>query len=409
MKILHVNTYPFGGAFTGAYRLHEALLKEKIDSKMLVSTIPVNPGLKEVYVYNRTLRTPNFFNRALAKFGYPRTADQKRKFNTKGLKGEYEIISYPFSDIDITKSDEYNEADIIQLHWIAGFVNYKNFFKKCKKPVVFTLRDLNPMQGIFHYEGDKNLNLAFSTLEKKYLNVKISSLSSFKEQLKVVGISEWITEKSKCSIIFKDFKHYTIHNCINVENYKLIDKKKAKGDISITDESIVFSFVSDITFNKRKGLDLLLQAFTNLPKSDNIIILTVGKGDSVKFPIDIIHKHLGPCNQSELSTIFCASDAFIFPTREEALGNVMLEAMACGTPVIGTPVGGLLDVIQPGFNGILSKDVSAEGLKDAIVEFINTRGKFNSAAIRSYVEENFNEELIAGKYIKLYKSILERD
>jgi len=409
MKILHINKSPFGGAFTGAYRLHKALLKNGISSKMLVSATPGNSNLKEIYVCNNKFRSPCLLNRGLSKLGFPVTANQKQRSYLKGLKGEFEIISFPFSDFDITESKEYQEADIIHLHWIAGFIDYKRFFKKCKKPVVFTLRDLNPIQGIFHYEGDKERNKYFDNLEKKALEIKISSLKNFTEQMLIVGISNCIAEKSKHSRIFKDFQHYVIHNCIDASSYKLYDKAEARRILNISNTSIVFSFVSDNTNNIRKGLDLVQGAFKDLTDKKEIVLLSVGKGNSVKFPFDVNHRILGPCDQSELNIVYGASDALIFPSREEALGNVMLEAMACGTPVIGTPVGGLIDVIKPGFNGILSRDISIDGLKEAITEFIKTRDQFDRASIRDYIEKNFSEKLIAEKYITLYKSMLDSD
>ena len=407
MRILHVNTYPYGGAFTGAYRLHKALLKNGVESKMLVSTHPILSILCEVFIYDKAIRKSNFFNRVLSELGFPVTANQKKKIYTKGLKGEYEIISFPFSDVDITESDEFHTADLIHLHWIAGFVDYKSFFKKCNKPIVFTLRDLNPVQGIFHYEEDKLRNLDFNSLEKKYIHLKSTYLNRFKGQIQIVGISDWITEKSRNSIIFKDLPHSVIHNCINTEEFEFLDKKKARRNLNIPLDSLVLSFVSDDVRNRRKGIDILREAILELPIINNLVILTVGKNSIVKFPINIVHRHLGECNNAELSNIYSASDAFIFPSREEALGNVMLEAMACGTPVIGTPVGGLLDVIKPGFNGLLSKDISAEGLKSAIIDFIEIRSQFNSLEIRNFICNNFSEELIAEEYIQLYTKILE--
>lgn len=408
MKILHINTYPFGGAFTGAYRLHLALLKNGVSSKMLVREFPENSSLENVYCFNKAFRSPNIFNRISTKFGFPVTADQKRWFYTKGLKGEYEIISFPFSDYDITESQEYLEADIIHLHWIAGYLDYTTFFKKCKKPIVITLRDLNPVLGIFHYEGDKLYNRAFWQLENETSVLKIESVKKNQSSIQIVGISRWITEKSIQKEIFKNLPHKTISNCININDYLVIEKNEARKKLNISNDSIVFSFVSDGTSNKRKGLDLLLAAFNEMQNVENFILITAGQGDTIKFPLHIIHRHLGSCSQSELNIVYAASDAFIFPTREEALGNVMLEAMACGTPVIGTPVGGLLDVIKPGFNGLFSKDLSAEGLKEAILEFIQIKDQFDSKAIRKYIEDNFNEELIAAKYIELYNSILQK-
>src|SRR5690606_16802325 len=135
-----------------------------------------------------------------------------------------------------------------------------------------------------------------------------------------------------------------------------------RKEFRIPNNYLVISFVSDGIGNLRKGLDILINALNNLNINKTISVLTVGGGVPPVFPFQIIHRHLGRLSQIDLNKVYGVSDFFVFPSREEALGNVMLEAMACGLPVIGTPVGGLLDVIKPGFNGLLANEVSSNGI-----------------------------------------------
>lgn len=135
MRILHINTLSNGGAFNGAYRVHCALLKMGIKSKLLVledSGLKSNQ-LKEVYVYNHPQIKTNILNRFSTLLGKPVTARQKRKSETKNLFGKFEIISFPFSDYDITQSPLYQEAEIINLHWVGDFLDYTSFFRKNTK------------------------------------------------------------------------------------------------------------------------------------------------------------------------------------------------------------------------------------------------------------------------------------
>ncbi|SMO35385.1 Glycosyltransferase involved in cell wall bisynthesis [Saccharicrinis carchari] len=411
MKVLHINTHAHGGAFNGAYRLHCALLKNGVKSKMLVlddSAVP-STSLKEVYTYNEPFRKPNVLNRISTRMGWPVTAQQKRWNTIKCLKGQYEIISFPFSDYDITQSKEFQEADIINFHWFANFLDYQSFFKKCKKPIVITLRDLFSIQGIFHYNNDLVVNQKkFGEVEDAMRLFKSKAISKRRSTITIVGISQWITEQSLVSNIHKHFEHKTISNCIDTNQYQLYDKKALKKEFNISENHTVFSFVSDGVLNNRKGVDILVDAIKKMENNENITFLTVGRGQVPQLPFNIVHRHLGSLNQYELNKVYSVSDAFIFPTKEEALGNVMLEAMACGTPVIGTLVGGLLDVIKPGLNGLFSKDVSAEGIKTAIKEFIEIKNTFDSQKIRSYIQENFSEDLIAKNYTKLYNKILKK-
>jgi glycosyltransferase involved in cell wall biosynthesis len=404
LKILHINTNSHGGAFTGAYRLHKALLKAGVSSKMLVRDIG-DCELDNVFEYKTKFKHTSIVNKVLTKFKIPYTAEQRIWNYTKGMTGEYEIISFPFSDYDITKSTEYQEADIIHLHWIAGFLDYKTFFKKNKKPIVWTLRDRFPFLGIFHLQNDLTSNdEKWRSLDSKMQKLKVEYLKDIATSFRVVGISNNIKEQSLSSKILGKFLHDMIHNCLDIVQYKKIDKQKARSILNIDLDKIVFCFVADNVQSANKGYKELKEAFKMI---DNrmIEVISAGSGMFDGWPLSIRHRHLGRLSSSDLQVVYSASDALIFPTKEEALGNVMLEAMACGTPVIGTPVGGLLDVIKDGFNGLFAEDCSAVGIKNAILKFIDTRDRFNPEAIRAYIETEFSEQRVANAYIELYSTM----
>ena len=65
----------------------------------------------------------------------------------------------------------------------------------------------------------------------------------------------------------------------------------------------------------------------------------------------------GVLRGAALSAAYCDADVFVFPSKTDTLGNVMLEAMACGTPVAAFPVTGPIDVVSDGFNGSLKPDL----------------------------------------------------
>ena len=67
--------------------------------------------------------------------------------------------------------------------------------------------------------------------------------------------------------------------------------------------------------------------------------------------------------RAELARIYSAADAFVFPSRSETFGLVMLEAMACGTPVAAFPEAGPLDVVGDSAGGVLDADLRAAALK----------------------------------------------
>ena len=95
------------------------------------------------------------------------------------------------------------------------------------------------------------------------------------------------------------------------------------------------------------------------------------------------------------------SMAMLFPIQwNEPFGLVMLEAMACGTPVLAMPGGSVPEVVREGISGHICRSVmqmakSAQGLN------------FNPLAIRQYVEDNFSIERMAKEYARVYEDILQ--
>jgi len=188
--------------------------------------------------------------------------------------------------------------------------------------------------------------------------------------------------------------------------------KNFKSTLGLSEDSLVFTCVAE--FIPRKNHKVLLKVWKNISDShNNVELVLVGKGE-LKNELEeyVTSNGIPRVNflgfRKDVPDILQNSDVVILLSKHEGLPRCIMEAMACGTPVIGTPVGGLLDVIKPGLNGLFSKDVTADGLKAAIEEFIKIKDTFNPQKIRSYIQENFSEELIAEKYIKLYNEILDK-
>ena len=88
--------------------------------------------------------------------------------------------------------------------------------------------------------------------------------------------------------------------------------------------------------------------------------------------------------------------AMLFPIQwNEPFGLVMVEAMACGTPVLALPGGSVTEVVQDGVSGYVCRSVRELAKRV-------TQLNFHPAALRRYVEENFSLDLMVGKYVELY-------
>jgi len=103
---------------------------------------------------------------------------------------------------------------------------------------------------------------------------------------------------------------------------------------------------------------------------------------------------LQPFKLHEMPDVYRASDVFVLPSENETFGQVFIEAMSCGLPVIGTKVGGIPEIISDSYNGYLIQPNDASMLAQRIEKLVNdqeTRERFIKAGIKT-VHNNFTSE-----------------
>jgi UDP-glucose:(heptosyl)LPS alpha-1,3-glucosyltransferase len=134
---------------------------------------------------------------------------------------------------------------------------------------------------------------------------------------------------------------------------------------------MVFVFVGGDA--RRKGLDTLIRALSSLRNSEYSLLVVGLTRERVPFyippSVEERLKFVGWVNRPE---VYCAAaDLLVLPTRSDPFGNVCLEAMACGTPVLTTAAAGASEIIEPGQTGFVMKDPqSYEGLRKKLEEYI---------------------------------------
>jgi glycosyltransferase involved in cell wall biosynthesis len=94
-------------------------------------------------------------------------------------------------------------------------------------------------------------------------------------------------------------------------------------------------------------------------------------------------------DDKKLMEYYSLADAFIIPSREDNLPNVMLESFACGTPVIGFPIGGVNEHVIDYQTGLLAKDISSDALAECIKQFSLNHHLFNSLFIGQWLLNDF--------------------
>ena len=177
----------------------------------------------------------------------------------------------------------------------------------------------------------------------------------------------------------------------------------------------VIGFVGEL--RAKKGLKTLLTAHAQVNKKRSTTLLIVGtvrQGEDKEFfeefctlnpNLEIfVTTHISP---SGLPTYYSLIDIFVHPSLRDGMPNALLEAMACGRPVITTPVGGMLDVVKNGENGIFVPVDDSEALANAIHELLNNaelRNRLGNAARQSIIDRFSPQKELDGN-LAVYRTL----
>lgn len=438
MKILHVNTSDSGGAAIACIRLHKALLALNMDSNLLVKSKSVNtPKCTQFVPVHKQPDPPTLLTKIQNKahriavelwLSKPRKhvnqwkIEQARRDSFIASRPDgLEIFSYPDSLQDITESQEYKDADIINLHWVASFLDWKSFFSKNTKPIVWTLHDQNPFLGGEHYEEwysemDSNglptqrIGSNSEVEEEKGLKDKKNTFLAGSSNIHIVSPSEWLRSESQKSALFSRFKHYHIPNGFPTDIFSPYDKVFSRQVLGLPQNKTIILFVAHSIDIQRKGYKYLENALNGL-NTDNpneYALCAIGGGADLKDNDKLIQ--LGFIGEERLMALaYAAADVFVIPSLMDNLPNTMIEALLCGTPTIGFPVGGVPEAIKHGENGFICEEISSNGLRDSLEKFLENPKFFDRRSIANKAHEKYRMEVQAKSYSDLYKSIIDQN
>ncbi|MFC4404868.1 glycosyltransferase family 4 protein [Gracilibacillus xinjiangensis] len=170
-------------------------------------------------------------------------------------------------------------------------------------------------------------------------------------------------------------------------------------------EKYLLSYVGRLA--PEKNIETLVYLFKNLPKRLNKEIhwIIIGDGPTKQYLEENKTENVtftGFLPQQEVAPIVSASDLFVFPSESETFGNVVLEALACGTPVVGANAGGVSTIIQEGFTGLLCRPNHQEDYMNSITDILDNsewRCQLGVNAVRYAMKQRWEdrfEELLAG-------------
>lgn len=313
------------------------------------------------------------------------------------------------------------QYDVIHSHyWLSGLVarNLQCIWRGT--PIVQMFHTLGKMKNLVaqtQAEQETSLRVQSEGEIMHFADKLIAATPIEKDQL----ISLYGAEANKIEIIPPG---------VNLNRFKLLPKDEARNKIGVAPDHKMILFVGRI--QPLKGIDTLIRSIALVRRDQpslteklcisiiggnpggeaddeqtefqrlNALKEELGLGDLVTF--------LGAKDQDTLVNYYSAAEVVVMPSHYESFGMVALEAMACGTPVIASDVGGLTYVVEDNFNGYLvpSQDYTAMAEKiTLLLRYPSLRDHLGEQA-RRWVER-FSWSIIADDILRVYNKMVKEN
>jgi len=421
MKSLILSTSDIGGgAAVASYRLHTGLRAVGRESQMLVrEKLSSDP---DVTVWDQPRDPQTAWLDQL-------TSDLRLKARTP-LSTTY--FSLPWPGEPIINSPAVTSADVINLHWVGHFVSPEGLRQLLSlgKPVLLTLHDQRAFTGGCHYSSGcsefmrecvacPQLRPEFHPVPQAALAHSVALAAGTAPPV-VVAPSQWLACEARRSRLFKDCRVEVIPYGLDLDVFQRGDTASARAWFGLPQDALVIVFGAQSLAEPRKGFDLVQSAIEHLlteptiaalVRDRRLILAAYGQsGDQLRqtrLPLVLLGEQ---ASEQDMARVLSASDLFVCPSREDNLPNTVMEAMACGVPVLGADVGGIPDMITDGQHGRLVPADDALALAKSLRELIIQRSTWQhyGQQARAKCEQHYALAQQGQAYAALHDELLKQ-
>jgi len=319
-------------------------------------------------------------------------------------------------------------AEVLHLHWTSWLVPPATLraWLGAGRAVVWTLHDLWPMTGGCHYPGGceqwRSACLACPQIEDAWSIVP----NAFAEKRAawsapgpvVVAPSAWMADRASKSAILGRCRIEAIPNAIETELFAPPpDRAALRAAFGVAPADLLLVAGAHDNREARKGGALLMEALASLLADGRLAaalppgarVVLAGFGRSTLPALDgVAALAFGEVEEdAALADILGAADLAVIPSREDNYPNVALEALACGTPCLATPVGGLPELVREGSSGLVAGAAEAGAVAEALLRFAARH--HGDAALRATAREQVEAEnalpVIGARLAALYETL----
>jgi len=292
----------------------------------------------------------------------------------------YPYLARFFQSLEKYRQNENLAYDVIHSHyWLSGLLG------------TWAQNNWNrPHLVTFHTLGESKNRAGGDTREPEL------RIANEKELVKTCHRIVVPTEREQSSLVrfygAREEKIGVVPCGVNLELFRPEKRLLARKRLGFDPDDIILLYVG--RFEPLKGLDILLEALAYLKSSDRLrLVIVGGDGKYNHGHLSLRHKtrelgisekclFTGPIEQKKLPAYYNSADALVIPSRYESFGLVGLEALACGRPVVSTPVGAMEDLLRGARAVRVISRISPQSLAGEIQSLIADRSLPSAAEIR---------------------------
>jgi glycosyltransferase involved in cell wall biosynthesis len=354
MRVLHLNTHASGGSYEYAALLCTALAEQGIESRVLSKN---SQQLND--------RRP-FLDRVIRRLYV--------SLSTEPWHGTRRLLSPP-------AGGQLDGIDVVHLHTVADWFNVPRWLETLPGTigVVISLHDVwHFTGGCFLYRG---CNLFSDTcapcpiLKSPFDRILAKDeqrrkLQGYRDRrVQFVANSHWLANLAERSLIVRTCGGArVITPGIDTAVFRPENKAICRAEFAIPQDAFVIAAGAASLADKNKNVQWLLEQLARLSGLDNVVVLLVGEG-ALRIPVGLNVRSVGGTpDRAKRAKLFGAADIFVSASLMETYGLTLVEAMACGTPVVAFRVGGIPDAAPDGEGAILCAPQDASALIEAIIK-----------------------------------------
>jgi glycosyltransferase involved in cell wall biosynthesis len=399
-----------GGAGRAAARLSDALRTAGIDIRGVCLQSSSSTELTEALTHSNLAYT-------LAKI-----ADRLPVLRYRNGVSLFRMLNFSCATSRFSAVERINSMrpDLVHLHWINYGLLSPEDIAGIEAPVVWTLHDMWPVTGGCHYDrgcgryvqGCGLCPVLGSTdkhdLSQRILARKVTAWGM--RRIHVVTPSKWLGRCARESWALRGQPVNVIPNCIDLEVFRPVDRNDARRSLQLPERGriILVGGVKGVR-NPVKGtahLPSIVRSLSTSGESDiHLAVMGSGKDDSGHYEHGLPTHMLGHISSLEkLRCAYNAADVFAIPSEQDNLPNTVVEALACGTPVVGFNIGGIPDIVQAGRSGETVMPFDTVAFSQALLRLLRQPARDAiSKSARSLAIEMFTPATAAAAHIAIYQ------